>query len=437
MTGEIPAMIALLVAVVLVLVLLPVLGGISVITGLVVLRSLTDTGAASTGSVLPSSTLSAVIAGAAIAVALVPSKARYGPKAASLWMFLLGAVLIWTIVGLEIFGADLYMLKESLRLASIMALFFSVLRVGAALSSKQISRLIATVVVPTAGLLVLGALFSVPAFTQGSGRAAGTFSHANAAGAFMSVAALVSLAFFWFQRSKLALFCGAVSVVSLLLTQSLGGFLGLGLGVLTLLIFNVRLSWTRKLLVSAAIGAVGFALVAFTDLGERFAELQGFDASTAIATGTSSDSLEWRIINWQLLLQRWSERPWFGYGLGSTGSQIMPLAAPPHSLPVQLLVETGIVGSGIIALLFLWGTSRLLQKARSGRWEATVGLAILVLIVVNGSESNLLDYTAADYLLVFFFAIISSRLVSSPMKQLDETELSLRIGRPLNASAMI
>jgi O-antigen ligase len=408
--AEIAGLAALVMAIALLLAILPKLGGLGLLTALVTVRSLTDAGAASTGSVLPSSTLSAVIACAAIALALIPNKARYSARSGGLWIFLLGAVLVWTLVGLEMFGVDQYMLRESIRLASILALFFSVERVSGELDGKAISRLIASVVLPSAVILIMGTIFSVPALVQTSGRAAGTFSHANAAGAFMSVAALMSFAVFWFERSKLALLSGVLATSALLSTQSLGAFLGLGLAAVTLLIFTVKLSWARKIVVSVGLGVAAFCLISFTSLGERFAELQGFDISSAISTRTSTDSLEWRLINWQLLLQRWVEHPWFGYGLGSTGSQIMPLGAPPHSLPVQLLVETGLIGSGTLAVIFAWGSVKLLQRAREGRWEATVGLAALVLVVVNGSESNLLGYTAADYLLVFFFAILISRL---------------------------
>lgn len=415
--------------------LLPVLPTGPVLLFLVTIRALTDVGSAAGGSLLPSATISAALGSVAVLASLVPSGTRLTRRLRLNVSLVYLFIVIGTLVPISSFGLDANLLKEPLRLASIVAIFILAFRYGSR-ADKSRSRLAIIVATVPAVILILTFIFQIPVTLSAQFRAAGTFSHPNAAAAFFSVVGTFCFASWWSNRSRPMLIGLLLSISASLMTGSLGGIISLISGMFIVAAVSSRLKAIQKsilLFIIVGLGIVGFNL--FSGAG-RLAEFESFDASSALQTGSSSDSLEWRLINWRLLLDYWRLQPILGQGLGTTYTYIMPLGGPPHSLFVQILVEVGVVGCVVIAMLWVSNTKAAVRKLRQGRWEASAIIGLMSVLVVNGSESNLLGYTAAMYTLAFFGGILCANLARMSDSLLDESHFSPSAsqipGRPSN-----
>ncbi|MGO4473847.1 O-antigen ligase family protein [Arthrobacter sp. M-10] len=296
-------------------------------------------------------------------------------------------------------------------MASIVAIFVLAYRYASGTPILERKFPIAFAVLP-ALILVVGYVAKVPMMLSDQVRAAGTFSHPNAAAAFFCVSGVFCFSAWWPKRTSLPAWGVALSATAIVLTGSLGGIAALIAGILLVVTISSRLKPIQKAILLTTVIVVAVAGYSVVGGSGRFAEFESFDASAALQTGTSSDSLEWRLINWQLLIPYWQSKPWLGQGIGTTYKYIMPLGGPPHSLFVQLLVETGVIGCVIIAVTWFASASAITKKLRGGSWEATGLLALMSVLVVNGSESNLLGYTAAMYAFAFYGGILSYGIAS-------------------------
>jgi O-antigen ligase len=92
---------------------------------------------------------------------------------------------------------------------------------------------------------------------------------------------------------------------------------------------------------------------------------------------------------------------------------------------VQILVETGIVGSAIIGITALWGVRNVNRQRKSGSAEASILLGLFTLILILGSESNLLSYTAADYLSACVIGLLTAKILGGNRSELT-SEISTR-----------
>jgi O-antigen ligase len=384
---------------------LPAMPASVMLGSILLIRSLSDVGASTGGSLVPSSAVSGALGILAIAAVFVPSGPRPSDKAIVASGAAMLFVAFWTLVGIARHEVNAGMLAESVRLVSLVAVALLAAQVAKESGGKALKVLIIAST-PSAAVLVIGFVARVPVTISFSGRGVGTFSHANAAGAFMGVLAVLLFSMYLRDRRRRTLVLTLVAVAALLLTESLGGLAAFAAGAAVLIILTTSMSVARKaLLTVVAIGAAGVAF-SVSGASQRISEFQAFNAETAIASGVSGDSLGWRLINWNLLLGEWAEHPALGFGIGSTQTFVMPLGAPPHSAFVQVLVETGFVGAAIICLAFIALLRRLRVAVVMRSWSATTATALLGMLVVNGSESNLLGYTATMYLVVALFAVL-------------------------------
>ncbi|RII94812.1 O-antigen ligase domain-containing protein [Clavibacter michiganensis] len=387
-------------------VVLPAMPASVVLGAILLIRSFSDVGASTGGSLVPSSAVSGALGVLAIAAVFMPSGPRPSTRATVVSCAGMFFVALWTLVGIARYQASAGMLAESLRLVSLIAVALLAARV-AKVSGPRALRVLVIASSPSAVVLCLGYFARIPVTVSLSGRAVGTFSHANAAAAFLAALALLLLSLYLRDRRRGTLVLTALSIVALLLTESLGGIAAFAAGAAVLVILSTSMSTARKVLLTLM--AVAAATVAFSVSGasQRVSEFQAFNAETAISTGVSDDSLGWRLINWSILLQRWAEHPLMGFGLGSTQTFVMPLGAPPHSAFVQVLVETGLVGAAIIGVSLIAYLRGVRASLARGSWNALTAIAFLAMLVVNGSESNLLGYTATMYLVVALLAILA------------------------------
>ena len=396
-----------------------------VLLALVIARTFTDAGATVTGPHALSSVLAGAIGVTILLLALLANRAAPA-LSRGVRNFVGGAVLlivVWTLVGLLQFGIDLVMLSESLRLLSVLAAIVCGVRFGQRAGRRLLRIWPVLVVLPSAVVLLL--LFAAGTNVGlESGRAAGTFSHSNSAAAFLAAGVLVLISAFFRRRSVVTVVAALVAGGALLATGSIGSVLGVLLGALAMFLARPGTRVATRVVAAVVVvgGAIAVALV--TTVGQRIQQFSNYDPNAALASGTSTDSLEWRIINWTDLFHVWTTSPLFGWGIGSTAGRIQPLGEPPHSMFFQVLVEYGAIGFIVVLVMAVWAFR---GAARTLRGTPEFGLlaGLVVFLIVTGSESNLIDYTAADYLLAVAVGIAIGRVGSR--NRADEQEHGARV----------
>lgn len=200
----------------------------------------------------------------------------------------------------------------------------------------------------------------------------------------------------------------ALMLEGLVLSQSRGSWLAFlgGLGVLILGEWRARnwvgLAWLRThprqaLLVGLLVA--GGLLAQHETFFKRLTEHTGTLAQIARGEPVTSDPIGLRFNAWLFALERWQERPWFGWGAGSSCTLIAESGRPQdlfdaaynHWLPhlhntyAELLVQFGLVGAilfGGWVLALVWAGHR---AHRSGRLPPDLGrfyLAALICILI-------------------------------------------------------
>ena len=292
------------------------------------------------------------------------------------------------------YGDLSWFVREWLRLASMCAI--GVLALSAAQTVGSIERYL-RIAVMTAGVPALIALaqFAGVGHLSPGARAFATFSHPNAAGAVFTFALLGSLALALHTRRRadwylVVLFCAAIFT-----TRSLGALAAAVIGVYALTHFRLQ-GVKRGLLLAGIVGAV--AIFALTPIGaERLSQLESTTSYSAAAQGHVTNSLDWRFLNWHLLLGVWGQHQLFGTGASTTQQFVQPLGTLPHNEYVRVLVEGGVVGALVVAagLLGLW---RAVRRRASSSLVGSLGRAVLIAACVDALVDNLFNYTPAVYL---------------------------------------
>jgi O-antigen ligase len=223
------------------------------------------------------------------------------------------------------------------------------------------------------------------------------FSHPNVAGAFLALAGVLALylAIAWpgWPRTALAVLFPVGMAISL----SADSAIAYTTGVIVVLAATSARSMLIRSLVAITLLVVAGAILPFLDLSSK---LQHAFSNLSLTTRVpnSQNSLQWRFNNWHLLIDIWKQRPWFGWGLGSTDSFIQPLNNPPHSEYVRSLVETGIIGAILMTVLIV---SMIRYFFARGRFTAAAR-AIVVATLCDALAANTLSYTP----MMFYFAAI-------------------------------
>ncbi|MCC3266570.1 O-antigen ligase family protein [Arthrobacter gengyunqii] len=373
--------------------------------GGLLIRTLSDVGASSTGSLLPSSLISVGIGLAFIVMVPVPQKYKLSNRKQVVICCLCAVLIASSFVSLSRYGSVINALSEPIRVISLVAIFVLSYRYAQGRADRGLV-LLGLVPIPAALLLIAGLAASSASLVSSGGRAVGTFSHPNGAAAFFSISALVAVGIAYSLRSRLWLIGGCLSLIALLLTASMGGLLGLLVGLLVFVLLRAGVTSAKKVGLLISLGLVSAIAVNISGVADRLTELEGLDVQGSLGSGESTNSLEWRLINWGEYLEIFRAAPWVGTGAGSTWSEIMPLGAPPHSIFVQFLVEYGISGTFVFLVLFFIIVKYLISRLNHG-WPAGLLLSIIALMVVNGSESNLFGYTPAMYYVAAVAGILS------------------------------
>lgn len=367
----------------------------AVLVLLVLLRALGDWGLADDRSPLPPGLLGAAVSLGFLLCLLAPwyrpapRRAVVTMLAAALWCVFFG-LLAGIGAGLGAAAAG-----EAVRLLAVIAAGAVVVRVPPQDRGRLRTGLLWAVLLPAAYQLFATAVEVPGTFQPDTGRVMGTFSHPNPAGAFFVLGALYSWSVLQRRRSVLAWVVLGVAVAAAITTQNLSAVGALFAAALVMRMSSPGVRPGRRILEVCLLLAAGAAMLSVPQIQGRLQEFRSIDLSATGISADSANSLEWRLINWDRLLDIWAQQPWLGHGLSSTGSVIMPLGSPPHSGPVQLLVETGVLGlaTATLGLIVLWLAAW--RRRRAGAPGPSLVLGIIVVLLLVGAVDNVLNYAAA------------------------------------------
>jgi O-antigen ligase len=103
---------------------------------------------------------------------------------------------------------------------------------------------------------------------------------------------------------------------------------------------------------------------------------------------TTANLYSGREVLWSDLMPLILERPWFGYGAGTTPGQLLNTDLSSHNLYLQVLLQVGFVGLAVLIWCFvrLWGT---FYAGASDRLVRVVGCAFLGIVVHQMFEVSL------------------------------------------------
>jgi len=232
-------------------------------------------------------------------------------------------------------------------------------------------------------------------------RAHGTLGNPNVLANFLLVAigATVLLAVDLRGRGRaLAVAALAVEIAGLALTYSRGGYAGLAAFVLAagLLLWPIRRRAWPILFVVVAMAAL--AAVALPSVGQR-GESVGFDPR---------DTAGSRLFIWQSALRIWEAHRAWGSGIGTfnaayssyrplgvrTTYAMLRIPGSAHNDYLQVLAETGVIGTVLVALALAWGAGRAAGRYRKGgptdrAWIGTWGATCVAIGMTSLVDSTL------------------------------------------------
>jgi O-antigen ligase len=341
--------------------------------------------------------LGILILGVAIARA-INSRSRQRTVGSSALIALIVMTAVFGVLSILNFGSDITTepISELARLAALLATYSLAANLFGTVD--RATRLIAVVGVSA----IVPALFGlhewiggVPAPADASnevGRITGTFSGPNAFGTYLALGTLVLLALPKGVLPAWVRIVGAAAAAAAIVgTYSRAGWIFLLGGI-------VALGWRTKR-VAAIVILLGAVTVVATVPTVQERVLPSAHSQSDEAT---YESFSWRIDNWEGLLEKWSESPLVGHGVGAV-PLVNPRVPPDgegrfaggfdaHNLVVKSLVEGGVVYLLTWALFLAVMTAAAFRLARDD-WPLrslaralTILWGLVILLSVSTSE---------------------------------------------------
>ena len=167
------------------------------------------------------------------------------------------------------------------------------------------------------------------------------------------------------------------AALAILLTASRGAFIAALPAFLFVISSITRLSVTQRVLV---IGALVMVLLALPS----FVPQSSFERLATLRNSTGLSALGSRVDIWSQGIAVFSEHPLLGVGSGAFRTSI-ELGTSPHNFVVSLLVEVGIIGFGLFAIILVMAVyhAGYQPKLRSRLW-----LTVLMIWVLGASSHN-------------------------------------------------
>ncbi|MDR6199297.1 O-antigen ligase [Microbacterium sp. SORGH_AS428] len=325
-----------------------------------------------------------------------------GRRGVGMLAFALTFLAISTAFGAATLGGDVVW-PYFLRIAAIISASFGFLNVSPRPRLTTIAGVVELAAVASALVTYVQVATGTSLLVDGLARPAGLMAHPNSAALLYGAGILAAIFGLSHGRRKLIHgIAGLVIAGAVIVTGSLGGIAS----ITVMLLAYVFVSGTLPSRLRIATAGVTVALVlvfVFSPLGsERLAELSNLDLSGQRA---STNSLEWRVSKWRILLQIWEGNRVFGVGYGvATSGSLIEGGFAPHNEYVRALVDTGIVGL-VVALVFaVAGTIKLVRIAsRSDQPQvndmAAVSAALLIGMLINSASDNTFTYAVPTLVL--------------------------------------
>ena len=231
---------------------------------------------------------------------------------------------------------------------------------------------------------------------DGASRVFGTFTHPNPFATYLVTVCLLACALSVARIGRWRLAAGAVmlaSGVTLLFTGARAAWIAVFVGIVYI---GVRVARVMLLLVAgagaAAVVAVPSVLVRITDLtADRY-------------TGDAPpNSLAWRVEYWREVLALGARRPLNGIGL-EMSRFLTDDGLQPHSVPVQVVTELGVMGLIALVVGIAAMGAYLLGRRRNAVTPADTTLSVAAVAVMLGyavqiPTENLLTQSIAWWVL--------------------------------------
>ena len=215
------------------------------------------------------------------------------------------------------------------------------------------------------------------------GRYSGLFSWQNIATICYSVSILWLLSQPSDLKKQYRIYLVIGNVVGIVSSASLAGAIGLTASF----VYLVSKRSLQKRFVFIPI--VAFCILALTTssvLLDRFQEALGSNLSDS-SIQTSSNSLEWRLIQWRFIFEKITDEWLFGYGMGSSNGVADFNGYLSHNSYLTLLLEFGFFGLTLIIILLSISLQSLLRKVEAKKKNFVK--SIILCICVSGFGENL------------------------------------------------
>jgi O-antigen ligase len=360
-----------------------------------------------------------------------------GGRIGKAWLLIVSAALVGTITGWATNGSTGFFLgaKETIRLLSVYAVFYLAYVFSDSPARVRVLIRILFVSLAAPGIVAVYQLVTGSSHYVVNGilRVYGTFAQPGSFARYLSLFIILGTALILSPRQKvirvsllLLLLPGLFAL--LVLSYSRGSLI---LCVLSIVVLAVR-NFGRGLPVLAGVGIL-LGVVFGDQLARRYSDLRiGYEVVEAVQEGSTTNSFEWRLLNWEGLLQAGAESMWFGHGTMSASS-VNPLKTwtahgelvgfSAHSELVRAFVEGGLpsvaalVAAVLVLLHGLVVAQRRIPPGDPARTVASASVATFAAFGVAGVlVVEFLSSTAALYVFMAWAGMVQRRAAESEIR---------------------
>lgn len=240
-------------------------------------------------------------------------------------------------------------IQESVRTLAIFGIYI--------ISVDNFNRLgIFRILITFTYLMTINSLFAIVQYFLGTGfmvdgvrRFSGFLAHPNSA-ALLAASALIFLQLFHRDiEMRGIIFCWLLLFCGLILTLSFMGILTFVFMSAVAVVFQS--GGFSKIFRSLTLALISLFLLFFFNSGFQTRVLQ-FTTSNPYQVGAETNSFQWRLERWKILLEFWNFKPLLGQGYGTSTSGLMLDGAVPHNEYIRILIELGMFGSLLLLLVY-------------------------------------------------------------------------------------
>ncbi|MCK1820506.1 O-antigen ligase family protein [Streptomyces sp. XM83C] len=274
-------------------------------------------------------------------------------------------------------------------------MLLAVLAVTAGHAAGRIFGALAPVVAPCAGALAgLALVLTVPDLAPGPA-VLSPLGHAGATAALLTLSTGAACCAAWAAapaaRPALRVLAAGITVTA--------GALGSVAGVVAcaaVLLGSLAAGRMRR----RGLGVTGLAVAAVLIAGGTWA-VAGNALPRGLAAAAEDQLTPQRVALWHDALRMAREEPALGVGPGRFGTagtltaQPLPQETTPHSAPLQLAAEQGVIGAALLVAVFGWVLYALWRSRRPTPVVLTAGAA-LTAVAALASVGNALSFTAVS-----------------------------------------